>query len=855
MLSVKRILLLAGLALICQTGFGFHIVGGEIEFETLEGGLYRINLIQYRDEAQTDNQVYEETITVYIFSNRTGATVSTHLLRLATITDVAYSNQECAIDELQTSRVLYTADIALNPENYSHEEGYYIVWERCCRNTVIKNINNPKQTGMKYVLEIPPLWKDNKLFINTSPSLLRPLRDYACVGQFYYTDFTGIDIDGDSLSYRLAAPLNSSSETEVPIPQPKPHIPVSWSAGYSVSNMVPGTKPLAISDEGLLTVNPNQTGIFVFSVIVEEWRDGVQIGELQRDFQMLVVDGCNPPDPPVVNVRIPDNSDFDPEVDILSYELAEEKCFDFIVTNVSAGETISLRAKGVNFNSDLEDVFSIEQSLIGDNQDSLLVEVCMPGCPPVRNGPFIIDLIAADDACPVPQLDTARLKVNVQPPPNAFPEFESVIVETHVLNSGERIDLELQSTDENDDIIDLELVVKGESDPAKRGLFLSILKQENGLTEGHLVWDTDCHDYDFSDRQIFEVGVYAEDLDVCEVPSPTVKWFNFELILPPNTSPVVSIDSDDSVAISVGNRLEIDVSAFDADNDSLNLILKGVGFDSETLGVNFENKVGRTSLESVFSWDIDCAKLGIQESTTYEFVISSEDVDECQVINVDQLTLKVHVDIPKNNIPIFEDYADATLPINQLYELDISAFDQDLDSITLEFFNPARLPKSGQIGFESATGYQQVTSTFRWTPDCSLLDFGESSAFYEIEFIAYDNSCSIAKFDTMSIVFEVVETREEFYAFEPPNAFTPNNDGKNDVYTLTNLTRRNQNLPTDNCDDSFVSISIHDRSGVNVFHSTSREFVWDGKNAPVGVYYYAITYTNTIYKGYIQLLR
>lgn len=296
---MKKGILYFGLFILLRMAQAFHIVGGEIEFRTLDVGLYRISLIQYRDAAQTDNTFFEDEINVVIFSNKDNSRVGEYFLNLVSISDVPYSNQECARDELKTAKVIYTADVQLNPEEFADEEGYYIVYERCCRNHVIKNINNPGDTGMKYVLEIPPLWRDGKPFVNSSPTLLRPLSDYACINQLYYTEFTGTDPDGDSLAYRLTTPLNSSALAPYPPITPKPHIPVSWKSGFSETNMVPGSRPLAISNEGLLTVNPISTGVYVFSVIVEEWRDGEKLGEMQRDFQMLVVDGCNPPDPPV----------------------------------------------------------------------------------------------------------------------------------------------------------------------------------------------------------------------------------------------------------------------------------------------------------------------------------------------------------------------------------------------------------------------------------------------------------------------------------------------------------------------------------------------------------------------------
>ena len=853
---MKKGILYLILFVLVKLTYGFHIVGGEIEFETLEVGRYKISLVQYRDAAQTDNTEYEDNITVVIFSNKDNQSIRAFNLFLISISEVPYSNQECSIDELKTEKVLYSAEFTLDPMDFSDEEGYYIVWERCCRNHSIVNIDNPGNTGMKYVLEIPPLWKNDSPFINSSPTLLRPLSDYACVGQLYYTEFTGTDPDGDSLTYRLVTPLNSSALVPLPPITPKPHLEVSWANGYSLDNVVPGTRALSISREGLLTVNPSQKGVYVFSVLVEEWRDGEKLGEVQRDFQMLVIDGCTPPDPPKVAVSIPGRPDFDAENDILSFTLSDDKCFEFVVTNVAFGETISLRAKGVNFDGYLDEVFQFNKQTVTPGQDSLIVEVCMPGCPPVRNGPFIIDLIAADDACPVPQLDTARLRVEVQPPPNEFPVIGEAVIPTYQVVERDSLKLAVVSTDADNDSIELTLEIKGVEDPSVYGFELITLSQCSGVTEAQLIWRTDCKLYDFSDIQFFEVGIHAEDLDDCQVESPSIGRYNMEVVLPDNTIPQISAAIDDSVAIILGDDLIFDVSATDLDMDQLNLALSIGGVDLEVLGIGFDEVSGVGSVQSTFKWETSCDQLGIIENTTYELRFHSEDFDYCQVTNTDQEVIKVYMQIPGNNKPEFEFYADTTININELFELDISAFDNDFgDSVTVEFFNPARLPRSEIIEFEKQKGFGQVTSTFRWLPGCSLFDLGETSTEVEIPFIAYDDNCIVSRLDTMAIRFEVVQTREQFNQFLPPNVFTPNGDGINDVYTLTNLVNPVQNLPIDNCDDMFQYFSVFDRSGVEVFHSDNREFQWNGLNVDAGVYYYLIKFSRSEFKGYVHLLK
>ncbi|MEZ4847250.1 MAG: hypothetical protein R3B93_01175 [Bacteroidia bacterium] len=48
---------------------------------------------------------------------------------------------------------------------------------------------------------------------------------------------------------------------------------------------------------GLINVTPNQTGIFVFSISVFEYRNGIQLSENRRDFQIHVIQ-CKDQGPP-----------------------------------------------------------------------------------------------------------------------------------------------------------------------------------------------------------------------------------------------------------------------------------------------------------------------------------------------------------------------------------------------------------------------------------------------------------------------------------------------------------------------------------------------------------------------------
>jgi gliding motility-associated-like protein len=86
-----------------------------------------------------------------------------------------------------------------------------------------------------------------------------------------------------------------------------------------------------------------------------------------------------------------------------------------------------------------------------------------------------------------------------------------------------------------------------------------------------------------------------------------------------------------------------------------------------------------------------------------------------------------------------------------------------------------------------------------------------------------------------------------------PNAFSPNNDGQNDFFKISNIT-----------DEKLIDFKIFNRWGTILFRTTNAKEGWDGTNKgqqqPVGVYGYVIRigyadgYVET-YKGTVTLIR
>ncbi|RYD82559.1 MAG: T9SS type B sorting domain-containing protein [Sphingobacteriales bacterium] len=117
---------------------------------------------------------------------------------------------------------------------------------------------------------------------NKSPVLLQPPIDFACPNRIFYHNPNAYDPDGDSLVFTLIPPKKDKGK-DVP--------------GFKLPSAT-SSFTLNRNTGELIWDKPNQLGIFNIAILVEEFRNGRRIGYIIRDMQ-IIVRNCNN-NPPVI---------------------------------------------------------------------------------------------------------------------------------------------------------------------------------------------------------------------------------------------------------------------------------------------------------------------------------------------------------------------------------------------------------------------------------------------------------------------------------------------------------------------------------------------------------------------------
>ena len=133
-------------------------------------------------------------------------------------TPIIYTYPVCAGSSLQTTILRYESQVTFSPTEFDHPPGYYISWERCCRNQGVSNIIDPYESGMVFYMEFPAMRRNGANFINSSPVFNPVAGDNLCIDELHNYSFAATDKDGDQLRYLLTTPIKGFTTQSFPYP-------------------------------------------------------------------------------------------------------------------------------------------------------------------------------------------------------------------------------------------------------------------------------------------------------------------------------------------------------------------------------------------------------------------------------------------------------------------------------------------------------------------------------------------------------------------------------------------------------------------------------------------------------------
>jgi gliding motility-associated-like protein len=272
-----------------------HIKGGWMYYEYLgknaqnNNNEYRVVVKLYRDcapptagqnDAQINIAVYKNTGNSF-YENFPAPQVKAYRLEKKSFSECINPKPSVCYVVLE-----YATTVSLPPA----AGGYTASFQRCCRINGIVNVVNPSNTyGNTYTITLPGNDAAG-MEINTSPVFAEKDTVAVCYNSDIQLDYSATDFDHDSLVYSFTSALTGASQDDPNPPRstapPYPSLP--YAPGYSAINPF-GTDLVINPQTGLITgKSPSTTGEYVLGVLVKEYRNGVFIAQTRKELHVNV---------------------------------------------------------------------------------------------------------------------------------------------------------------------------------------------------------------------------------------------------------------------------------------------------------------------------------------------------------------------------------------------------------------------------------------------------------------------------------------------------------------------------------------------------------------------------------------
>ena len=362
-----------------------HAIGGEITYKCLGTNQYQLQFKFYRD---CFGIPAPQTMDIEI-TNSCGFTVPLMILT-PTPTSPTQISPVCAglintcnggvytgIEEW-----VYSGTIVLPGEcsdwTFAHSES--------ARNASITTTSF--STGNLYIYSVI---NNTNGICDDSPTFENKPIPFICVGQLFCFNNGAYDVQGDSMSYQLIPPRTGPNLADT----------VTYLSGYSSLYPLLSSPPLSLNNlTGEICMVAQQADVTPIAILVSSYRNGVLIGQIERDMQFIVLTCSN---------NLPGLSGFNgTSSDSITVCANQLNCVFFISTDADAADsTMTL------WDNSIPNATSSNSS---GKRDTLTI-CWTPSNAEALQNPFTFTVKAIDNSCPynATTINTYQMYVDTSP--------------------------------------------------------------------------------------------------------------------------------------------------------------------------------------------------------------------------------------------------------------------------------------------------------------------------------------------------------------------------------------------------------------------------------------------------------
>jgi gliding motility-associated-like protein len=383
----KFLVILLSVVLISISGrsFASHFVGGNITYRCIDSTLRRfeISLTIYRDCAgiaapanasvvySSVNCGFSASVTLNPIAG-TGQEISP---RCSTTVTRCAGGTFPGIQEWVYRRVV-TLPMHCTDWKFSYTAN--------ARNAAITTIVSPGTQNIHIEAALDNLTKK----YNNSPTFSNKPVAFACINQSFTYNHGAIDADGDSLVYSLVTPKTGNATT------------VAYLPGFSATSPLSSSPPVSFNNQtGDIVMRPTAIQQTVMAVLVREYRNGIFIGSILRDIQIVVIN-CNSNSLPQSSyINMTGQSD-------TTTCAGTQICFNITSSDSNAGDTVSM-----SWNSGIP----AGTFTVAGNYRPTGTFCWTPTPADVNSNPYFFTVTVRDNACPIIGAQTRSYSVRVVP--------------------------------------------------------------------------------------------------------------------------------------------------------------------------------------------------------------------------------------------------------------------------------------------------------------------------------------------------------------------------------------------------------------------------------------------------------